>query len=540
MLPTQEDLDSYLTSLDELVHSLTPELPNLNEAIHRLWDDIARFGPNLPDIHLPGIEVHVPPPPPPPPPPPVVQGWIEKHQTVVGAVAIGAGLLVGYGAYRLIRVRRARRGGHVLGRGATGTTQRKVVLVLGADSHPLGPSLCSLLSHTSIVIASVSSPSSALSLESLPSSSPGFIRALIFTPSEPRTLPPFLRSLHATLSRRFPLNSPGSPHASPPYPQVHSVISLLSLTLPPDPCPLEHLPLESTYLAYLTQAHIAPLALVQALLPLLRSGGGGGGKEEEKRIHVCTPSIPSRVSLPFSSPQSMASSSTLSALASLRLELKLTNQAIKIVSVDIGSLATGEHDIADKDGNAEADAHASKALALMSPWTSTEKYIYGPSFARALHSSPSHRRPSSLEDAAKALADALILPENEGKGLKETVKNLGKRIGWRMRVWWRGERFGVGAGGTPLPLCILLQTAHNHNLTNVNHSITSLDILPNILPPQPPPERSRATSLCASVSPLSVTHILFSTSMPCCTRTTANHLSRTSSATRCSIEGLAS
>lgn len=83
--------------------SATPDLPNVREAVHRLWLDVSRFGPqslpSLPDIHVPGLGAFEVPPPPPPPPP---KSWLEKsvdwvslHPWAAGGIA-GASLLVGY------------------------------------------------------------------------------------------------------------------------------------------------------------------------------------------------------------------------------------------------------------------------------------------------------------------------------------------------------------------------------------------------------------------------------------------------------------
>ena len=88
-------------------------------------------------------------------------------------------------------------------------------------------------------------------------------------------IPFFLRSLASTMSRRFPINAAGDPHAAPnAHLFVHSVVSLLTLpasAAPPPPAPLEHLNLRSSYLSYLQATHITPLQVLQALLPLLRA-----------------------------------------------------------------------------------------------------------------------------------------------------------------------------------------------------------------------------------------------------------------------------
>src|SRR5260221_2196659 len=92
---------------------------------------------------------------------------------------------------------------------------------------------------------------------------------------QPATISPFLRSLTATLSRKFPIKSVGDPFASPAsIPYIHSVISFLSLSadIPNVYAPFEHVSLPETYLPYLTATQITPLQVIQELLPLLRTG----------------------------------------------------------------------------------------------------------------------------------------------------------------------------------------------------------------------------------------------------------------------------
>lgn len=111
MIPTQEEIESYLESAEEFlfssVSSVTNEIPNVREAAQRLWLDLSRYGPaslsSLQDIHIPGLgNFEVPAPPPPPPP----KSWLEESTVwcgqhpwktsgiVVGV--IGVGLLAGY------------------------------------------------------------------------------------------------------------------------------------------------------------------------------------------------------------------------------------------------------------------------------------------------------------------------------------------------------------------------------------------------------------------------------------------------------------
>ncbi len=119
IIPTVEQIEDYLESLEELFYSSlsasTPDLPNVREAINRLWEDVSRFGPQalppLPDIKIPGLGPFEVPPPPPPPPPPkapleMLADWAESRRWTIAAVglgAIGIGVLAGVGKFHLKR-----------------------------------------------------------------------------------------------------------------------------------------------------------------------------------------------------------------------------------------------------------------------------------------------------------------------------------------------------------------------------------------------------------------------------------------------------
>lgn len=117
MRPTIDELEQYLDYVERVVvdtlAAASPDLPNFQEALNRLWIDISRFGPpglpSLPNIHVPGLGAFEVPPPPPPPPPPkslidnagdciLQHPWITSGMVIS---ALGAGLLVGYGVVRM-------------------------------------------------------------------------------------------------------------------------------------------------------------------------------------------------------------------------------------------------------------------------------------------------------------------------------------------------------------------------------------------------------------------------------------------------------
>jgi hypothetical protein len=92
-----DKLEAYFESLEIYVH----------DAFNRLWVDISRYGPGLPDVRLPALgDFQIPPPPLPPPPPKPTSwlenssAWIVKHPwktvgLVIGVAGTGV-LLAGY------------------------------------------------------------------------------------------------------------------------------------------------------------------------------------------------------------------------------------------------------------------------------------------------------------------------------------------------------------------------------------------------------------------------------------------------------------
>jgi len=111
-MPLSEGIQDYIESVEDYVYvsytSAMAEMPNIHEALNRLWADVSRFGPAIPEIRLPVlVEVPSPPPPPPPPPPPGslfnnVTDWVTENPwkaSGIGVGVVGVGLLVGYNAY---------------------------------------------------------------------------------------------------------------------------------------------------------------------------------------------------------------------------------------------------------------------------------------------------------------------------------------------------------------------------------------------------------------------------------------------------------
>jgi hypothetical protein len=206
MVPTMEDIEGYLESMEEVffstVSAATPDLPNMRQAVYRLWDDVSRYGPSgmpsFKEIRVPGLgDFHVPPPPPPIPPKTWFESsadWISEHPWKTSGMVlgvIGAGLFVGYSAVqtrreRVIRIKpvsRERR--QVVGECFCFCNWQRIntlcEVVLGGD-HPLAfPLIADLEKRGYIVIASVTSPETVDIIER---KSHGYVCALVLDPNE--------------------------------------------------------------------------------------------------------------------------------------------------------------------------------------------------------------------------------------------------------------------------------------------------------------------------------------------------------------------
>jgi len=204
MFPSIQQIEDLLESLEDIVYislsAATPDLPGVRETFNRLWDDVSRFGPNLPDIHVrvPSLgDFHVPPPPPPPPPTKTIVeksiDWCQENPWMVLGIGLGAGILVGYGShkYRVHRRQRIR----YASTASVPRERRQVVgmyfvpflsasqvescyhpVVLGGD-RPIGlPLILDLEKKGYIVITSVES---SAAVEFVESKTHGYVRALV-------------------------------------------------------------------------------------------------------------------------------------------------------------------------------------------------------------------------------------------------------------------------------------------------------------------------------------------------------------------------
>lgn len=287
---------------------------------------------------------------------------------------------------------------------------------------------------------------------------------------KPLMVPAFLRSLNATLSRKFPINSPGDPFATlVSHPYIHSVISLLTLPTTtsrggptPTLAPLEHISVPETYLPYLTATHITPLQVIQALLPLLRTGPAFAQDHRlDKTVIVCLPALDVRVGLPFASVGSMSAAAMERGVEVLRRELEVAGahgqgtlmmRNIKVVVVDVGLFDVGASSV-EEEGEMIRKA--------MGDWTASEQLCYGTAFTRTLRGlSPARQVWEMLVASFKSTkrygeprkpTDVSVFVDNVvdvvgcGRGIYGGSE-LGLGLG-RIRNWVRGERFSIGTGG---------------------------------------------------------------------------------------------
>ncbi|KAF8226776.1 hypothetical protein L208DRAFT_1393274 [Tricholoma matsutake] len=501
-MDTIENIEEYLESVENYFFSslsaATTDMPNVQEAVNRLWLDISRYGPGMPEIHLPSLgNFQVPPPPPPPPPPPHLT-WLSRSADCIGrhpwttsAVVIGvagAGLLL---VYRTIGATKRNKY-----RIKTTSERQQVVVVLGGDTPLALPLIRGLEKKGFVVIASVATPEA---VEALERRCQGFVKALVLDPHEPATVPVFLRSLASTLSRKFPITAAGDPFASPTsHLYIHSIISLL--TLPTSTlsvhAPLEHISLRNTYLPYLNATHITPLQVIQALMPLLRTGPARSRDKGKKSIIVCLPAIDARVGLPFASMQAMSAAGTLRGVEVLRREINvasLTDKSESMKNIRVVVADVGLFDVDQPSSNLPPDS----IYKAMEDWSPSEKVTYGPAFASILHDVPppasrfstfSHFFKSAHRyTAARRPTDASVFVDNIVSLVTEgrhgaTLFGLGVGLN-KLRNWIRGERFSIGAGANTYRIASHLPSLILDGLLNVPYILIS--IRNRILPVEP-------------------------------------------------------
>ncbi|KAH7104030.1 hypothetical protein BKA62DRAFT_695381 [Auriculariales sp. MPI-PUGE-AT-0066] len=377
-----DSAESYLRGVEASLASLPASASDL---ANRIWQDIARYGPPLPQtVSVPGIgsfELQAPPPPPPLAPPHWVDttlDWVGERKVLVASAGLGAAAVVGYGLFRLRRARVAARNARAA---AAARGRRRVVVVLGADSALGRQLVVDLEASGYIVIASASSPAA---VEELERKAHGYTRVLVLDPAQPDQVPHFVRSLQATLGLRFPTSVAGDPYLSSSAssasaggnsaPFVYALISLLPLS-PIGPAPLEvHKP--ATYAAHLQRAHTTPTNVVQSLLPLLRTSVGPEANGRSILFAVSSQAI--AFSSAFGGPEVATAAANVAAANVLRAE----QPDVRILIGHMGDLESSA------DG-ATYDAHVKRT----SP-SSRGRFPY----------------PTTVQSAASALIQAIAPP----------------------------------------------------------------------------------------------------------------------------------
>jgi len=394
------------------------------------------------------------------------------------------------------------------------TERQQVVVVLGGDTPLALPLILGLEKRGFIVIASVSTPEA---VELLERRCQGYVRALVLDPYEPATVPVFLRSLASALSRKFPITAAGDPFASPTsHPYIHSVISLLTLpsSTPSVHAPLEHISLRNTYIPFLNATHITPLQVIQALMPLLRTGPARSRDKGRKSIIVCLPAMDARVGLPFASMQAMSAAGTLRGIEVLRREINvasLTDKSESMKNIRVLVVDVGLFDVSQSSSNLPPE----NIYKAMEEWSPSEKVTYGPAFASIWHGV---FPPASRWDAFSALfknghrygvsrrptdvsvfVDNLVGVVTEGRhGAAWIDLGIGK-----IRNWINGERFSVGAGAYTYNVASHLPSLILDSLLNIPHFLIS--IRNRILPVEPFFRRAPDLPLPPPVTPRAAT-----------------------------------
>ncbi|KAF9473779.1 hypothetical protein BDN70DRAFT_867110 [Pholiota conissans] len=532
-MPSVDNIEEYFAAVEEYLqaslHVVTSSLPVVNEVVNQLWVDIARYGPGMPgfsEVHVPSLADFQVPPPPPPPPMPESSSWTSQSMEWVGRHPWKAtGLVVGLvGAGVLVRHRDifAKPDRHLYsGKKIPQTTERRqIVVVLGGDIPHALPFIEDLERKGYIVIASVSTPEA---VEALESRSNGYVKAHVLDAFEPATVPFFLRSLSATLSRKFPLKSAGDPYVSPSsMPYIHAIVSFLTLSAPVEGinAPLEHISLQDTYLPYLTATQVTPLQVIQALLPLLRTGSARTQDTGKKSVVICLPATDARVGLPFASVQAMSAAATLRAAEVLRREIRVAatterSESMRNINVVVVDVGTFDVDVTFKTLPPEG------IYKSMEDWSASEKVIYGPAFVSTMHEKPA---PNTLRERVRYMfsreyhygiprqpTDLSVLTDNlvgvvSGGRYGPTLFGVGLGLG-RFRNWIRGERFSVGAGASTYRIASYLPSLLLDGLINLPHFLISirnrlLPLEPFRAPPSniPPPVTAKRPSAIASTS----------------------------------------
>jgi hypothetical protein len=287
--------------------------------------------------------------------------------------------------------------------------------------------------------------------------------------------------MHASLSLRYPLNVAGDPYlpaaTSASINIIISVISLLSLSPSPPPTPIERLDLPQTYLPTLYETHLSPLAVIQAILPHFRVASNHQGRSGRTTVIVAVPSVASRVGIAFDGAKAMAVAGLVKGVEVLRREV---GNNPKVVIVDVGSLTADPRDAVNKEHDKKPELDVA---ALTRAWSASERLAYGPAYQLAVGGGITrHRkRVRRLPEDVQVFVDAILGVVDAGR---PWAVYRPSELYVRVRAWWKGNRFGVGAGAYTHTVASWLPTVILETLLNLPGWLIALR---NRLLPLPPP-----------------------------------------------------
>jgi hypothetical protein len=290
--------------------------------------------------------------------------------------------------------------------------------------------------------------------------------------------------MHASLSLRYPLNVAGDPYlpaaTSASINLLISVISLLSLSPPPPPTPIERLDLPHTYLPTLYETHLSPLAVIQAILPHFRVASNRQGCSGRTTVIVAVPSFSSRVGVAFDGAKAMAVAGLIKGVEVLRREV---GNDPKVVIVDVGSLKADPRDIVNKEHDKKPELDVA---ALTRAWSASERLAYGPAYevtiGRDIEGPPRHKKKvRRTPEDVQVFVDAILGVVQAGR---PWAAYRPSELYVRVRTWWRGHRFGVGAGAHTYTVASWLPTVLLEALLNLPGWLIALR---NRMLPLPPP-----------------------------------------------------
>lgn len=288
--------------------------------------------------------------------------------------------------------------------------------------------------------------------------------------------------MHASLSLRYPLNVAGDPYlpaaTSTSINILISVISLLSLSPSPPPTPIERLDLPHTYLPILYETHLGPLAVIQAILPHFRVASNRQGRNGRTTVIVAVPSVASRIGVAFGGAKAMAVAGLVKGIEVLRREV---GNDPKVVIVDVGSLTADPKDSINKEQRPELDV-----AALTRAWSASERLAYGSAYevavGRVIEGPPRHKkRVRRTPEDVQVFVDAILGVVQAGRPWAAYQPS---ELYVRVRTWWRGNRFDIGAGAHTYTVASWLPTALLEALLNLPGWLIALR---NRLLPLPPP-----------------------------------------------------